>query len=216
MKMPMMIAVVLLLFSCSDASTISILSMPLLAQTKNVQATPVQGVYPASTQAKLPSGHSVTINDITLTEAEVSQLSRMIGLQIQPGIYWYDPYCGAWGRKGGPCLGITYPGLPVRGQLKSDASGRTGTGVFVNGRELHPYDVEQLSYCTSVYAGHYWLDAQMNCGYAGGPRIFNLKQLCSQASKRKTRSGLISGSVMGDGNFIGFIDSEGRSVTIGD
>jgi hypothetical protein len=101
---------------------------------------------------------------------------------VPDGSYWYDKVSGAWGRQGGPALGLTLPGLEVGGALRPDASGGN-TGVFVNGRELHDLDVLGLRQIAgAVVPGRYWIDAQGNGGYEGGPALFNLALLAQQAA----------------------------------
>ncbi len=159
----------------------------------------------------------VVINGEPLTANEVAMLSNMAGAPVPPGDYWYDPVCGAWGYRGGPCMGFGRAGVAVGGELAGNASGG-GTGVFVNGRELHPYDVAALKNCTGVvYQGRYWLNANGIGGFEGGPPLFNLAQMCGgKTSGKPGKSKLLNyGSVMAGDGFIGFIDSEGRSFSSG-
>jgi hypothetical protein len=44
-----------------------------------------------------------------------------------------------------------------------------GTGVFINGRELHPLDVAGRSQIVPVLRGRYWVDGNGNFGVEGGP-----------------------------------------------
>lgn len=67
-----------------------------------------------------------------------------------------------------------YPGLHLGGPLQPDASGR-GTGVFINGREIHPQELLKLQQSFgAVNPGRYWLNPQGIGGYEGGPAQFNL------------------------------------------
>jgi hypothetical protein len=68
------------------------------------------------------------------------------------------------------------PGISVGGPLRADSSGGN-TNVFINGRELHFLDVLGLQQLGPVLPGRYWVDAYWNCGYEGGPALFNLAQL---------------------------------------
>lgn len=82
--------------------------------------------------------------------------------------------------EGGHTRGFTLAGLPLGGKLPANISGG-GTGVFINGRELHPLDVQALqSLVGQLLPGRYWLDAQGYAGYEGGPAIANLQQLAQQ------------------------------------
>jgi hypothetical protein len=59
------------------------------------------------------------------------------------------------------------------------------TGVFINGRELHPLDVQGLQQLIGqVLPGRWWVDAQGNYGLEGGPPLGNLMVLA-----RANRSG---------------------------
>ena len=98
---------------------------------------------------------------------------------VAPGAYWYDTATGAVGQWGGPTAGFIGPGLGLGGPLPANASGGGDgrlTGVFINGRELHPIDVQQLTALmrTPVMRGRWWMDAQGNAGAEGGPFLFNL------------------------------------------
>lgn len=59
--------------------------------------------------------------------------------------------CGAWGKTGGPGLGLIAPGLPLPGTLRADASNGT-TGVFINGRQLHLMDALGLQMYTGDHS----------------------------------------------------------------
>jgi hypothetical protein len=70
--------------------------------------------------------------------------------------------------------------LPLGGPLPADISGG-GTGIFINGRELHPVDVAGLTQLVGqVMPGRYWLDAQGYAGLEGQPAITNLFQVAQQ------------------------------------
>lgn len=104
----------------------------------------------------------------------MESLEARYGVPIEAGRYWYDAACGAWGLEGGPAAGILLPGLPLPGPMPADISGR-GSGVFINGREIHALDKEGLlALFGQAPAGEYWMDAQGNLGSVGGPAIVNL------------------------------------------
>jgi hypothetical protein len=117
--------------------------------------------------------------------ATLARLERAIG-RIPDGDYWYDPACGASGRWGGPTLAFLPAGLELGGAVPPNASGGgrgTLTGVFINGRELHPLDVEGLRELVgAVLPGRWWVDAQGNYGAEGGPPAGNL--VASARSRR--------------------------------
>ena len=163
----------------------------------------------------------VVVNGSALSQATIAQFAQRYGLHIPDGRYWYDPACGAWGIEGGPALGLTVAGANFGAPLRPDASGGGNgmvTGVFFNGRELHPYDVAALSQLGPVYPGRYWIDAYGNAGFEGGPALVNLWQLARQAGgggksyQRSTAGGYIGG----DGSTSYFFDPEtGSSVMVG-
>jgi hypothetical protein len=123
------------------------------------------------------SAADVVVNGVRLDNSTRKELERAHGVPVQPGRYWYDPVAGAWGFEGGPTAGQILPGLRLGGPLRRDAS-RARTGVFVNGRELHPLDIAALQRCVPVYPGRYWVLANGIGGIEGGPPRFNLAALC--------------------------------------
>jgi hypothetical protein len=166
------------------------------------------------------AGESLLINGKPLTPAERQQLRRLeerYGAKVQPGSYWYDVQTGLWGKLGEPMSGVILPGLSFHASLPPRAS-NGDTGVFVNGRELHRTEVQQVSRCTAVQKGRYWLDAQGNGGREGQPASFNLIALC-----RQNRPGTLGtpgnrgwyGHASGDGSMVGAVFSDGNGVTCG-
>jgi hypothetical protein len=162
---------------------------------------------------------SVFVNSVRLSDATVQALEQKYRIALRDGDYWYDKMSGAWGMHGGPTVGFTLAGLDLGGPLKADASAGN-TGVFVNGRQLHQYDVLALMQLTPVYQGRFWMDAMGNVGVEGQPAVINLWVLASQrngrgggASTSYTRSGGMFGS---DGNgCLVFNDGAGTSATSG-
>jgi hypothetical protein len=166
----------------------------------------------------------VVINGHTLSQAEEGELLQRHGLpsraQIPGGRYWYDRDSGLWGMEGGPTIGQILPGLNVGGPLRADASGG-GTGIFINGRELHQLEVAYLqSIFGYVIRGRYWLNPQGIGGYEGGPPAFNLYAAARQATRmgggydgytRRTPFG----SMGSDGNCSYFMTPDGSSVMTG-
>lgn len=142
----------------------------------------------ASAEAVSAAERAVFINAVQLADDTVIALEHAYRVRVQDGRFWYDAYSGAWGIEGGPALGQIHPGLQLGGPLRADASGGGHgrlTGVFINGRELHPQDVAALLQITPVYQGRYWVDAQGYGGYEGGPATFNLYYLAQQAQQAR-------------------------------
>ena len=135
-------------------------------------------VVPACLLAAAVPASDVVVNDVPMDAATRQALESTYQVQILPGRYWYDPTSGAWGLQGGPAAGQILPGLRLGGPLHANASGG-GTGVFINGRELHPIDVANLQRCVpTVMRGRYWVAASGVGGIEGGPPAFNLAALC--------------------------------------
>ncbi len=165
---------------------------------------------------------TVVVNGVGLDKQTLAALQRAYGA-VPPGRYWYDPMSGLWGVERGPTSGQIAPGLRLGGPLRADASGR-GTGVFVNGRELHPAEVVRLRALVGVVLpGRYWMNAAGIGGFVGAPPHFNLAALAAQ---RSSGSGVGTGSgynrsgpgghLMSDGNCSGYFDPKsGASVMTG-
>ncbi len=168
------------------------------------------------------SDQAIIINRVALTAAEISAVEQQYGVRLQAGRFWYDRECGAWGLEGGPVMGYVMPGLTIGGPLPPDASGGS-TGVFVNGRELHPQDVAGLQRFMIVQRGRYTMDAFWNCGFEGWPPLFNLAQLMrTQAGgdggpwSYTTKSFTNNTTVGGDGGDFMYVsgkDANGESYT---
>lgn len=130
---------------------------------------------PAEAQAAPPA---IEVNGKPL-DAQGLQVLRGIEMSLGPvpsGRYWYDPASGGAGVWGGPATAYLGPGLPLGGPMPANASGGGHgrlTAVFINGRELHPIDVQGLSRVGPVLRGRYWWNASGWVGYEGGPALFN-------------------------------------------
>lgn len=160
----------------------------------------------------LATAGDVYVNRQKLSNEVVQYLQQQYG-EIPSGRYWYDPIAGLWGYENGPTQGKVAPGVAVGGALPEDISGG-GTGVYINGRELHPKEVDYLRLQFGyVNPGRYWLNNNGVGGYEGGPALFQLQQ--PQQQRRRsvlTTRDLVGGSVVG-GGFLG--KGSGPSVTCG-
>jgi hypothetical protein len=149
----------------------------------------VRGKSPLFAQQKevppqKPAHNPVIINGVRLSDDKAKALEKQYGIRILPGEYWYDKMCGAWGFRGGPAAGLILPFLELGGPLQPNASDGN-TNVFINGRELHLLDVVALQQITPVYRGRYWVDAQGNIGFEGGPALINLWLLANSRGVKK-------------------------------
>lgn len=119
----------------------------------------------------------------------IAQLEAYARTRLPDGDYWYDPRSGASGPWGGGAVVVLPPNLPLGGPLRAESSGGGNgqlTGVFVNGRELHPTDVAAIGRYIQVIPGRYWVDAQGNVGQESGGVLFNLYALAQQSSGSHT------------------------------
>src|SRR5262245_3610007 len=145
----------------------------------NDSASPAGLQAPGNTRHIRFNGRELQGNELQT----IAMLEMRYG-PIPDGAYWYDAATGAAGMWGGPVAAVLPAGLSLGGRLPADASGGGQgflTGTFVNGRELHPYDVVRLRQLFGVvYPGRYWWDAMGNTGIEGGPMIGNFRQLVRQ------------------------------------
>jgi hypothetical protein len=148
-------------------------------------------------QGRPATARQITFNGRKLTAAQLAgleNLERAYSARIPNGEYWYDNRSGAAGFWGGPAVAILAPGLELGGPMPSNCSGgATGrlTGTFINGRELHPLDIAFLSSISpngQVLPGRFWVNANGDFGYEGGPLIYNLFRLANE--KRAATEGL--------------------------
>ncbi len=130
----------------------------------------------------------VQINGRALDDAQ-QQALRMLEQRVGPvpaGTYWYDVHTGAAGRWGGPVAVFLPPGLPLAGALPAQASGGGDgrlTGVFINGRELHPADVMALRRYGPVMAGRYAWDAAGHVSTEAGQWLFNFNSVMAAQAR---------------------------------
>jgi hypothetical protein len=159
----------------------------------------------------------VVVNGEKLAAETVAALEQTYGVPIAAGRYWYDPVSGLWGVESGPAVSQIQPGLKLGGTLRSNASGG-GTGVFFNGRELHPAEVSYLMQLAgSVVPGRYWVNALGVGGIEGGPPFFDLRALAASRGGRHWIHSGPGGHMGSDGNCTYFMDPKtGSSVMAGD
>ncbi|MEL6360633.1 MAG: hypothetical protein AAFR21_06065 [Pseudomonadota bacterium] len=159
------------------------------------------------------------VNGEIVAEADRAKLAAAYG-PVPDGQYWYDPASGFWGVIGGPSIGRIIAGLDFGAPMPATASGGGNgsyTGVFVNGREIHP---EELALLTQLFGyvnpGRYWLGANLVGGYEGGPAEFDLRAAAASATggagyNRDT----LFGGLMSDGQCSGYLHPGGSTVMTG-
>lgn len=177
---------------------------PAAAAAATGAATPTgaQPVTPAVSPGAttVAAQRNVVVNGQQVTSAELAALEVHYRLQIADGRYWYDRVSGAAGPAGGPTLAFIMPGLDLGGPMAPDASAGS-TGVFINGRELPPYDLIALTRLVGfVQPGRYFLDAMGNAGYEGGPPMVNLVAASGQLQSQGAGGGWYSQSSQAGGN----------------
>ncbi len=160
------------------------------------------------------SGGPIVVNSKELSPEDGRALMQYYGA-IPAGEYWYDKVSGLWGAQGGPSSGQIMAGLDLGGPLQSRASGG-GTGVYINGREIHPQEyLRLLQLYGSVIPGRYWMNAQLIGGFEGGPAIFNLRAATGSGSGSGYNRNTIGGGLMSDGSCSGYLHPGGSTVMSG-
>lgn len=148
----------------------------------------------------------VVVNGTKLTREQLATLQQRQQVPIPAGRYWYDAATGVWGYEGGPWAGAIEPGMDLPGPMPADISGG-GTGIFINGREIHPKEQQDLlKLIGQTVPGRYWMDAKANVGREGEPAFLNLAALAKKASGNTYGSVYSSGTDSwltsdGEGNF---------------
>lgn len=166
------------------------------------------------------SAQDVYINGQAVTLEEIRELQQKLGIPetapIPAGRYWYDPVSGLWGMEGSPMMGQILPGLELGGELQANASGG-GTGVFINGRELHPQEVAYLQQIFGyVLPGRFWMDWRGIGGYEGGPPLFDVRAAAASSGAGGMYAGSTRrtpfGGLGSDGNCSYYMHPNGSSV----
>jgi hypothetical protein len=130
----------------------------------------------------------VYVNRTKIDANKLNAFETMYQVRIEDGHYWYDHNSGAWGVEDGPTVGFIMAGLDFPRPMPPDISGG-GTGIFINGREIHPLDQKGLQQLFGItYPGHYWLDNQGNLGIVNGPFLVNIVAAI-QAAQRQQADG---------------------------
>lgn len=158
-------------------------------------APPARAAPRGKPRAPPAAARKLTFNGRALSQRQLATVERLeakAGGRLPDGSYFYDPATGAAGAWGGPVRAFLPPGLDLNGRAPAEASGGGMgllTGVFVNGRELHPLDVAGLKELLGgVYAGRFWVDAQGNYGLEGAPAMGNLVAV-ARARQRAGKGG---------------------------
>ncbi len=164
-------------------------------------------------------GGQTVINGQPLSAETLAALGRVYG-PIPAGDYWYDAFSGLWGVTGGPSTGRILPGLALGGPLRPDASGGgdgTTSGVFINGREIHPGEHQYLvALFGAVDPGRYWLGPTLVGGIEGGPPLFDLRAAAAAAAGGSGyNNDTLFGGLMSDGQCSGYLPPGGTTVMTG-
>jgi hypothetical protein len=171
------------------------MSLARLALALSVLCPSLACAAPPSPLAPQTTSRQITFNRRPASAQDLQVLARLEaawGFTTPPGDYWYDNASGAAGQWGGPVRGFLGAGLGLgAAPVPPDASGGGAgmlTGVFINGREIHPLDVQGLTqlFGAPPWPGRWWVDGQGNFGPEGGPVMGNLMALVQQ---RRSSSG---------------------------
>jgi len=163
---------------------------------------------PADARRITFNGKPATAKDLEI----LARFERLWGAVVPSGDYWYDNTSGAAGVWGGPVRGVLGAGLglggagPVPANASGGGTGRV-TGVFINGRELHPLDVQGLTMLLgqAPWPGQWWVDGQGWFGQPGQGAIGNLYQLIAMRNQAKG----------GGGSYYKSDISQGKSTFVG-
>lgn len=141
----------------------------------------------ASSQAQ---NGGVSVNGAVVSQQVQNLIWQNYGVRLPSGRYWYDKQCGAWGYEGGPTQGFVAAGFNLYAPMPANISGGN-SGVYINGRHLPQQDVIALQRLTGpIQRGQYWLDAQGNAGFIGGPTLVNLRSLAQSKGLYRQGSGV--------------------------
>ena len=174
-------------------------------------AAPPSSPAPAVAPPVAPVGRQLSFNGHPATAADLAILApyeHTWGVEVPSGKYWYDGVSGAAGQWGGPTRGFLAAGLALGGgAAPADASGGGNgklTGVFINGREIHPLDVKGLTamFGQPPQPGRWFVDATGWFGPEGGQAIGNLQVLAAQR-QRANNSYYRSDISQGSSTFVG-------------
>jgi hypothetical protein len=165
-------------------------------------------VLAQSSGGRAPAQRRITFNGAALDATGwrvLEQLEALSRTRLADGAYWYDAMAGVAGRWGGPAAVLLMPGLPLGGRLPAQASGGGNgrlTGIFVNGRELHPLDVQALiATYGQAWPGRWWVNGAGFFGPEGGPAIGNLRQAAAAAASSRGGSAWLRGGGTGSSSF---------------
>lgn len=132
----------------------------------------------------------VVMNGSVVSPRVLNHIAQQYNMRLPSGRYWYDKHTGAWGYQGGGTQGFVAPGFNLYADMPENISGGN-TGVYINGRHLPQSDVASLRQMLgTVRQGRFWVDAQGNAGYVGGPALFNLRQVAQSRGYYRQGSGV--------------------------
>jgi hypothetical protein len=194
-------------------------SSPLPARfALGVLAALIGSFHPAGAQEDTYAD-AIYVNGSVVTQGDLVREFAGLGVdfpvEVPNGWYWYDRVSGLWGMQGGPTVGQMPPELNLGGELAADAS-VGGTGIFMNGRELHLTEAAYLQQLFGyVILGRYWLNPMGIGGFEGGPALFSLVAAAQQqGGGGYTRRGPF-GSMGSDGQCSYYMTPGGSSVMTG-
>lgn len=151
--------------------------------------------------SSLSFSQSVIINAQELATEQIEEIYQIYGIRPKAGSYWYDTRSGAYGIKGGPVIGVMYPGHQF-GHLSPSASHGT-SGVFINNRQLQSNEAIQLANLFGYYKpvpGRYWMNSNGDIGVEGyGYAIGNIYMAIAIAQRTRANWSTQSGNLWSSG-----------------
>lgn len=166
----------------------------------------------AEVVAALEQNYGLRLSDARPDAATRQAIKALYGVDVAGNRFWYDKLSGAWGYEGLPPAGQVAPFMNIGGPLSADASNGE-SNVTVNGRRLHHSEIRYLiQQFGSVVPGRYYLFANGNYGFEGGPVLGNLWANRRGSSALSGRDKF--GSVLGSGDFTGYIPSGSGGVGV--
>lgn len=139
------------------------------------------------------TGRGITINGATPDANQMQtleQLEAASATRLPDGAYWYDPVSGACGAWGAPSAMLIAAGLDLGPPLPANAS-NGDSGVFINNRELPDAEVRHLANLVGapLQRGRYFVHANGDAGYEGGPVLLNLQASARRRSNTTGQNG---------------------------
>ncbi|KAK9913540.1 hypothetical protein M0R45_037353 [Rubus argutus] len=127
----------------------------------NIPCLPILSSATKSCEANQlpPAADHICVNGQPLSPEELVVLQTCPNppKKLKPGNYWYDKFCGFWGKEGQRPSEVISAQLCVGGLMKANAS-NGNTRVFINVREITKVELPMLQLIGVQCASntHFW------------------------------------------------------------